>query len=198
VREVLTRGAREGRAKFDEVRDERRRESALAGLGELVYELIERGEAPELSDHPEVAAALDAIAELEPAPDDDRGARGRRPVAGRDYVAPARRARFDGRDARPPAVRDEDPDGGAVSSRAWRPPAPSTPGDGRVWRPARAQVDAPVDEPKREPAKEPGARFLVRDGARRTAAPRGGIAFEDDEDLAEYMNPDDVPPADKK
>src|SRR5512134_896884 len=114
VREVLTRGAREGRARLDEVRSDRRRDHALADLGELVVELIERGEAPELEDHPEIAAALEALAELEPT-DDDRGSRGARPVAGRDFVTPSRRAPFDrGRGRSRDDAGDDD---GAVSSR---------------------------------------------------------------------------------
>src|SRR5258705_4667388 len=73
VREVIERGAREGRARLDEVRSERRRDHAVAELGELVIELIDRGEAPELAEHPDVIAALDAVAELDPpAGDRDR------------------------------------------------------------------------------------------------------------------------------
>lgn len=207
VREVLQRGAREGRARLDEVRTERRRDHALAELGELVIELIDRGEAPELADHPDVIAALESIAELEAVDADsdrDRGRdRARRPVAGKDFVTPAKRASFDrdrdrGRPRRDAAPSD-DADDGAVSSRSWRPPAPSAPSS-RVWRPPREpHTDEPTrPEPaastrKRNPAAEPGARFQVKDKAK-----TGGIQFDDDEDLQDYMHPDDVPGPDKK
>jgi hypothetical protein len=162
VREVLERGAREGKARFDVARSERRRDQALADLGGLVLELIERGEAPELAEHPDVAAAIDAIVELDAADAgrDDRDERGgRRPVAGRDYVPPSRRESFDARRTTPARPRDDD-DGGAVSSRSWRPPAPASPaspGAGGVWRP-------PAGAGSRDPDAEPGARFRDRTG----------------------------------
>jgi hypothetical protein len=207
VREVLERGAREGRARWGEARSERRRDTALADLGELVIELIDRGDAPELADHPDVLAALEAIAELE-VDDDDRG-HDRRPVAGRDYVAPPTRSRFD---RGVPAERDraasgrgrparDDADDGAVSSGSWRPPAPGRPSAG-VWRPPRDRSEPANPEPartaRREPTAEPGARFQVKDRGARPGAARGGIQFDDDSDLADYMNPDDVPGPDKK
>jgi hypothetical protein len=173
VRQVVERGAREGRAKLDEVRQQRERSDAFAELGEIVFELIERGELGDLVDHPDIGPAVDAIARLDEEDDDrereardDRGRR--RPVAGRDFVVPARRARFDRgrRDAR-------DDDDGTVSSSSWRPPA--RPAASRVWRPPAAAAEAP---PPRKRA--------------------GGIRFDDetdsdDEDLRDYMHPDDVP-----
>lgn len=223
VREVLERGARQGRARLDEVRSERKRDHALAELGELVIELIDRGEAPELAEHPDVVDALEAIAELDAIDGDrdrgdrgdrdrgdrDRGARDRddrggargRPVAGRDFVTPPRRASFDrDRGRRREPAGDDD---GAVSSGSWKPPAATSPG-ARVWRPPR---DTEVDEPtrpepaastrKRNPSAEPGAKFQVKEPAR-APAKAGGIQFDDDEDLADYMHPDDVPGTDKK
>src|SRR5688572_9028189 len=44
VRDALERGAREGRSRLDEARTTRRRHDALAELGELVLDLIRRGE----------------------------------------------------------------------------------------------------------------------------------------------------------
>ena len=196
VKDVLQRGAREGRARLDEARSTRRRDHAIAELGELVLELIDRGEAPELEDHPDVQAALEAIAELDAVADDGGGDRGRgRPVAGRDFVTPPSRAPFDrGRPAargRAAAGADRDDDDGAVSSRSWRPPPPG--GDARVWRPP---------PPDRDPSTEPGAALQEKPGrpARpaKPAGARGGIAFDSDDDLEDYMHPDDVKPPDPK
>jgi hypothetical protein len=240
VKDVLERGAREGKHRLDEARRERRREQALARLGEAVLDALRAGDAPELMDRTEVA---DAIAELEEL---ERGeARGGRDDA---WVAPATRERYD---------RDEDD--GTVSASAWRPPPRARAderGAGRgqpVWRPydaaagrggERHDADEPgarfaerraADEPgarfaERRAADEPGARFAeqrkageggARAGDRRAIGERGedrgpparrpadepgariaerrrpgGIHFDrdDDEDLAEYMHPDDLPP----
>ena len=43
VRDVIQRGAREGRSRIDDARASRRRSDALAELGELVLDLIRRG-----------------------------------------------------------------------------------------------------------------------------------------------------------
>jgi len=103
-------------------------------------------------------------------------------------------------------------DDGTVSSSSWTPPRPAAPE--RVWRPVlpdeptrnfRPRRDsAPPERPERADRSdrddEPGAQF--REERRRP----GGITFErrdetgpdPDADLADYMNPDDVPPRDKK
>lgn len=146
ARDAIERGAREGRARLDDVRAERRRADAIAELGELVLERARRGELPELEQVPEIADALDALAamdELEP--------RDERPAPRRDHVTPERRSRFDG----------------TVSSRDWRPPAPR-------------EAGAAEPSPPRKPQAKPKA---------------GGIVFrdDDDDDLGEYMHPDDVP-----
>ena len=184
VREVLERGAREGRARLDDARRGRRRDQALIRLGEAVLEAVRAGEAQDLFDLPEVADALaeidglDAGAEEPPERGvdvdvDDEDAPGR--ARGRErsvWVPPGIRDQFDRRPQRPPPIepaeapsRDDDGTVSAVSSRA------------------RA----------RKPADEPGARFAERPPAR-----RGGIQFtrddDDDEDLSQYMHPDDVPP----
>src|SRR5690606_13752549 len=62
VREVLERGAREGRARLDDARRVRRRDQALIRLGEAVLEAVRAGEAQDLFDLPDVA---DALAELD-------------------------------------------------------------------------------------------------------------------------------------
>ncbi|HEX4417780.1 MAG TPA: hypothetical protein VH165_07765 [Kofleriaceae bacterium] len=94
VRDVLERGAREGRARFDDVRASRRRQDALAELGELVLDLIRRGEI----DLDELPEARDLVRQL-----DDHDAE-----AGDDGPAPLRasaRRRFDDRDADRPDAR---------------------------------------------------------------------------------------------
>ena len=183
VRDVLERGAREGRARLEEARRDRHRTDALADLGQAVLDLLEAGHYPELLEEPRVSDAVAALegaeAEPEPAPAawPSRGERSREPE-------PDRRGRptVPGR-ARP---RSNDDDG-TVSSAQWRPPAPSRPA--AVWRP-------PVDGD----APAPGAPRTVAAPAPRAPAPprAGGIQFGGDDDdeaeLAEYMHPDDVPP----
>jgi hypothetical protein len=56
-----------------------------------------------------------------------------------------------------------------------------------VWRP-------PVDEPEAEAAPPP-RRGLAVPQLPKDPHRKGGISFED-EDLADYMHPDDVPPKD--
>lgn len=190
VRDVLERGAREGRARLDDALSGRRRNDSLAELGEIVLDLIRRGEIDiaELPEVQDIVAHLDEVdshaEEHEPPP---------RPAPGRK--------RFDdrGRDFDPKRTIDQRPRGrrdnkeeGTVSSRNWSPPkaasgtaAAAQPT--RVWRPPHAEQPArPTDE------------ITARD---RPATPKkkGGISFDndDDGDLAEYMHPDDVPPKSK-
>ncbi len=165
VRDVLERGAREGRARLEEARRDRARTDALADLGQAVLELLEAGHFPELMEEPTVADALAAIDgdEAPPPP----------PVA-----PPRRGARFDraadDEPRRPPPRRPADPGGdGTVSSASWRPP-PARPA--AVWRPP---VDAAPAAPAAAPARAGGIQFGADD---------------DEADLAEYMHPDDVPP----
>jgi hypothetical protein len=169
TREVLERGAREGRERVEEALAARRRDSALAELGEIVLELIRRGEidAAELPEVRDVLTRLDdldagdthATAEHAPPP----------PSSGR--------ARFDRRAA--PATED-----GTVAAATWTPIRKAIPGDprspapdgaGRVWRPPAA----------------PSPPVSVRDPG--NPERKGGIRFDDDDDLADYMHPDDVP-----
>ncbi len=158
VREVLERGAREGRARLDDARRSRRRDEALARLGEAVLEAVRDGELQDIYDLPDAA---DALAELDGL---DAGAEEPPP---REEPEPPLRARFDRRPPRPPPI--EAGDDGTVSSGA---------------RPRR-------------PADEPGARFQEKPAAAVAPARRGGIQFspadDDEEDLAQYMHPDDVP-----
>jgi hypothetical protein len=89
VRDALERGAREGRARLDDARATRRRQDALADLGELVLDLIRRGEI-DLAELPE---ARDLVRQLD---DFDADATGAEPEPPR----PVSRHRFDDR-ARP-------------------------------------------------------------------------------------------------
>ena len=166
LRSALERGAREGRARLDDALAGRRRNEALAELGEIVLDLIRRGEIEldQLPEAREVVEYLDSVDEGEE-PDDERD------------VAPApSRTRFDDRD-------------GTVPSAKWvaAPRKPTAPA--RVWRPPPDIEDRPADE------------ITARDRPMPKAKKKGGISFgkveDDDEDLAEYMHPDDVPPKEK-
>jgi hypothetical protein len=247
VRDALERGAREGRARLDSARASRRRHDALSDLGELVLDLIRRGEV-DLGELPE---ARDLVRELDEI-DDDSGAA--EAAAEPEPPRPAVRRRFDD--------RRRDTDGGTVSSGAApRPTRPTTPD--RPTRPDDTASSRTPTKPMRgtyhpsldqDPLPEPDRRSRVerwdsahtaplsraergipaereaerereraadeqsdRGGASRSAAERpdrdtdrdrsdrhsplvprdparkGGISFDDD-DLADYMHPDDVPP----
>jgi hypothetical protein len=180
VREMLERGAREGRARLDDARQGRRREQALARLGEAVLDAVKNGEpqVAELYDLPDIADALADVEGLEAGGEDVADEDGDR---GAVWVPPGIRDRFDRRPPRPPPI---EPDGdGTVSSKDWKPAA---------------------SERRRTPEAEPGARFAERAApvpASAPAARKGGIQFtrdddddDDEADLAQYMHPDDVPP----
>ncbi len=127
----------------------------------------------------------------------------------------------DTRPGRPAHLRRSAPDDdGTVSSSSWSPPSPS--GSQRIWRPAApassapersdASPSAPPPPPAvtSVPAPSPGragqdipgvVRFDDLPGAAALQASPpsppsnlrgGGISFDDD-DLADYMHPDDVP-----
>ena len=165
TREFLERGAREGRERLDEALSSRRRHDALADLGEIVLDLVRRGEI-DLAELPE---ARDVVAHLD---EIDRGSHGEDANADErnddlhGAIGSARR-RFDDRGH---AASSD----GTVSSSTWKPPSRiATP-------PASPGTRAPRDRDK---------------GLRAVASPRppagGGITFDDD--LADYMHPDDVP-----
>jgi hypothetical protein len=138
TREVLERGAREGRERLDEALASRRRDAALAQLGEAVLDLIRAGEI-DLAELPEVRDIVARLDDLDAAHDVEHDAR----------PAPAPvRDRFDRRHAHPHAAMADD---GTVSALPTTPAAPTK------------------------------------------KAKQGGISF-DDEDLGDYMHPDDVPP----
>jgi hypothetical protein len=182
VRDVLERGAREGRARLDDALSGRRRNDSLAELGEIVLDLIRRGEI-DIAELPEVQDIVAHLDELDGDHPDEHAAPPPR--------APSRK-RFDdrGRDFDPKRTIDQRPrgrstkdDDDTVSSRSWSPPKPAQPA--RVWRPQQPADPRPADEIT---ARERPA----------TAKKGGGISFDDDDsDLAEYMHPDDVPPKPK-
>ena len=173
TREVLERGAREGRERLDEALASRRREGALAELGEIVLDLVRRGEI-DLSELPEAREVVARLDDLD----------GDQADAGVGAAVASRRDRFDRRS------RDESAPDGTVSAQTWAPPTRNRPaGADRVWRPVA---------PPPPPADEDFDRPTVR-GTRKPAPRRGGIAFDepassDDADLGDYMHPDDVPP----
>lgn len=176
VRDVLERGVREGRARLDDALSGRRRSDALAELGEIVLDLIRRGEI-DIADLPEVHDIVAHLDELD----------AEHPPADPEAPPPPRK-RFDDRGSRntktrnelPPRDRDRNRDDGTVSSRTWSPPRAQP---ARVWKPPAADI-AP------RAADEITARERPN-----PATKKGGIAFDDDDsDLADYMHPDDVPP----
>jgi len=167
-----------GRERLDEALASRRRESALAELGEIVLELVRRGEI-ELAELPE---AHDVVARLDELDGGDRTADARGSSAPRD--------RFDRRGPRANA------DDGTVSAQTWAPPTGTRSRD-RVWRPPPASPPAQSDDDLAA-LDRPTTR-----GTRKPARPArpGGITFDDaaaatdaDSDLADYMHPDDIPP----
>jgi hypothetical protein len=240
VRDALERSARSGRSRLDSALAGRRRKDALAELGELVLDLIRRGEI-DLGELPEAADLVRHLDELDADAADGDGTADAAAVSDardpRDRIAqPPLRGRFDARsrgrdddrdrehaddddddarygrgrdprddeddrhardrsargrepDRREPDRRDRDRSDGTVSSLsslsgARRPLPPKPASSPRVWRPTLEDVP-----PEPAPSEPRRARPLPRDPQR-----KGGIQFDDDEDLAAYMHPDDVPP----
>jgi hypothetical protein len=97
--------------------------------------------------------------------------------------------------------------GPGASAGRWSPPKSSPPQ--RVWRPSLADDESPFDprDPRdaRDPSDSRPNRAASHDPNRAASHDpnravshdphrKGGIQFDDDEDLANYMHPDDVPP----
>src|SRR6185369_16925009 len=101
LRDVLERGAREGRSRLDSALSGRRRQDALAELGDIVLDLIRRGEI-DLGELPEVR---DIVAHL-----DDIDA-GHADEHDESPPTPPGRKRFD--------ARGRDEDDGTVSARSY-------------------------------------------------------------------------------
>ncbi|HEY0480723.1 MAG TPA: hypothetical protein VGD37_24580 [Kofleriaceae bacterium] len=192
VRDAIERGAREGRARLDDARAGRRRQDALADLGELVLDLIRRGEI-DLAELPEARDLVRQLDELDadddPAPPPPRSVRRRfddRPPA--SAVAAAAAA----------AARDDGTVSSGIAERAMRPTKPATP------KPETSSTRAPTRPLKSWPSPTDDAPAAAAPApapaaARRPPLPtgphrKGGISFDDDDDLGDYMHPDDVPP----
>ncbi|MBA2545137.1 MAG: hypothetical protein H0V17_36175 [Deltaproteobacteria bacterium] len=180
VRDALARGASEGRSRLDDfrtdLRSNRRRQEALAELGEVVLDLIRRGEI-DLAELPEARAVIDHLEEIDANADAEDVERDSSPT-----IPPPTRKRFDDR-----GTGARDSDDGTVSSARWSPPRRDAVKPTRVWKP---DVEAaPVDAPD----TVPGHKALPK----RDPDRKGGISFsvdDSDDDLADYMHPDDVPP----
>jgi len=176
VRDAIANTVGEGRSKLDEVRAGRRRQEAVAELGEIVLGLIRDGEI-DIAELPEAQALVRQLDELDAAEG----------VADEPAGARPPRSRFDERGSKHAPASDD----GTVSSGRWtRPTQRIRPA--HVWRPpgveAAADPDDPADPlPSTAPAA-PGQKSLPRDPHR-----KGGIQFDNDDDLADYMHPDDVP-----
>jgi hypothetical protein len=168
-RDALERGASAGRSRLDDVRTHRRRTDALAELGEIVLDLIRRGEV-DLAELPEARDLIRQIDELdaEAGTDDpelpraitrrrfdDRAAEALR----REPAGPGRPRRDSDQGTLPPGPRHRRDDDGTVSSGASRPRR-----DGDV---------ADANRPRRD--GEDAASRPPRDGAAAASrAPRDG------------------------
>src|SRR5262252_2540655 len=124
VRDAIERGAREGRSRLDEARAHRRRQDTLAELGEIVLDLIRRGEI-DLDEIPEARSLIAELDELDAHDDDDREELPRAPVRRRfDDRKPTRdlKARRDEAKPTKELKARRDTDDGTVSSAKWSPP----------------------------------------------------------------------------
>ena len=174
VREVLERGARDSKARLDDVLRERRRRDALADLGERALAQLRAGTPEGLLDDDEVAALVELLDGFDDAPGpaaaDTSGTAAAVASVARDMMS-SLRARFDDRE--PGARRDRgagpDDDDGTV-------------GSGAVWRGGGAG-GIRFDEPDEDEVDAT------------SSAPRPFADAPDDDDLADYMHPDDVPAA---
>jgi hypothetical protein len=185
VRDALERSARSGRAKFDEARGDRRRHAALVELGEIVLDLVRRGEI-ELSELPEIA---DVVRELDTMDDEER--------QGEPVAAESRRP------ASPSSPHERRTESRDPQQRVWRPSqsdvAVARERSGRMTQPEslRARVQREADGTIAALRQQVSSSERSASDDRNLshgAAPRGGISFDDD--LQDYMHPDDVPGSD--
>jgi hypothetical protein len=207
--EVARRQAAWGRDRVGDALLERRRQGALAALGQQVYELYTSGQL-ELEDLPELGRAIADIAAIEERleADEDEAGAPREARSPREAWAGVARTGGDDARARPGAPLDE-------SDRSAPPPRPAPRIEPTAsvrdvrWPPggAAAAEDAviePFEEAVRPRASRPAP--AAREPQRRSEAPppKPGITFADDggppptvagpdDDLADYMNEGDVP-----
>ncbi len=206
--DAARRQARSQKQRLDTALLEARRREALANLGEILYELSEKGEI-DIDELPELATAVQEVAEID-----------RRIVEaeeeGRDRVEtrrPVRLGRTSGAAGgqREQARRRPDRDRAGGRERVWRPPVDPEPQPGDraepemdveiEGRPGRGSTRAarPTGRPQRQRPAPPPARA----GRGSAGAGGGGIVFVDDDtapadvdpddSVESYMNDDDVP-----
>jgi hypothetical protein len=132
----------QGRARLDDARAARRRTDALAELGEIVLELVRKGEI-DLGELPEAREVIRQLDDL------DGGGSDREQD---DIATVSERRRFD--------TRARDADDGTVSSR-WAPPKPAKPLE-RVWRPPGDEAEPAPPAAKKSP-KKGGISFAPED-----------------------------------
>lgn len=187
LRDALERGAREGRSRLDAAlatsRQSRERQDALADLGQIVLDLIRDGEI-DLAELPEAREIVAHLDELDASHDDNDDESAAAPLA---------------RNRRPRPDNDD----GTVSANTWAPPNRAKRPAAPVWRPP-VDDEADTTPPRarqtkvtaRERPKRPDDEITARERpSPSSSARKGGISFEeDDDDLAEFMHPDDVPP----
>ncbi len=189
VKDGVLRQAAEQRVWIDGALLQRKHREALAALGSLVYEQILGGELGELEEIPEIARIVRRIEDLEVRLE-QASERARETAARAQRVASgfAARAGFPAAGARI-ARRDTEPGDEAGEMRVWRPVMPDDEDDPFDDVSSDAEV-APAPAPR---GPRPASRR-----PRRAARGAGGIQFVDDgpgedDDLEEYMHPDDVP-----
>ena len=207
VKDAVERQARSSLEQLDTAKLQRRRREALARLGEVVWDLAVNGELGELGERGEVAALLDEIEALEASAEEAAGP-DEGTVSSAEWKPPARgqakgrrhhetmrvwRPNLDDHastpdsDASAGAAPDDDD---APAEHAAAPGRPEARSENRPEAKSEARPDAKAEEPAQ---RGRGRRPAGRDD-RRT----GGIAFMEDgpaeDDLADYMNDDDVPP----
>jgi len=189
VKDGVLRQAAEQRVWIDGALLQRKHREALAALGSLVYERILGGELGELEEIPEIARVVRRIEELEV----------RLEQASERARATAARAQ---RVASDFAARAGFPTGGRMTRRGPGELGDDDAGEMRVWRPVLPDDDEDLfdDEPDATaaPAPQPKRPRPTSRRPRRAARGAGGIQFvddgpSDDDDLEEYMHPDDVP-----
>lgn len=194
VKDAVERQARSSLDQLDTAKLQRRRREALARLGEVVWDLAVSGELGELAARSEVAALLDEIDALGASAEEGAGPADEA-VSSAEWKPPAPGGHAKGRRHHEtmrvwrPNLDDHEPhpDGDASAEAA--------PDDPPVERPASRARPEPTTAAQSEPAPVPCGRG--RRPPRRDDDRAGGIAFMDDgpdeDDLADYMNDDDVP-----
>jgi hypothetical protein len=192
VKDAALRGAEAQRVWLDGALLQRKHRDALARLGAEIYERVLSGQLRDLEGDPAVADSIAEIEELEVRMQE--AAERARESASRAHGA-ARRA------ASSFAARAGFPDSGLGRRREGA----DDDGELRVWRPVVPDDDDGTvsalaemqDEPETVRIRPPRRRGRSRPARARRGA--GGIEFvddplvDDDDDLADYMHPDDVP-----